>query len=79
VILELRSNLSRVYYSPDFEKLKKDVFEGAQVKFKLLSKVLDTNAYLLGNQITIIDFYLYEIATVLNLCDASVLADCSGL
>ncbi|KAM9685318.1 LOW QUALITY PROTEIN: glutathione S-transferase Mu 1-like [Trichechus inunguis] len=59
-VMDIGMELARVYYSPDFEKLKPQYLEGIPDKMRLFSQ-LEKQPWFAGDQITFVDFLAYNV------------------
>ncbi|XP_049736120.1 glutathione S-transferase Mu 1 isoform X1 [Elephas maximus indicus] len=60
-VMDTSMDLSRVCYSPDFEKLKPQYLEGLPDKMRLFSEFLGKRPWFAGDKITFVDFLAYDI------------------
>ncbi|KAA0198310.1 Glutathione S-transferase mu class, partial [Fasciolopsis buskii] len=58
--MDLRIGLSRISYSPDFEKLKVDYLKELPTTLKMWSHFLDKRQYLNGASVSYVDFMVYD-------------------
>jgi len=65
------------YISTD--EIKKSFPENSTLKLEQLSKFLGSNKFVCGNQISYVDFLLYEILYHYTLCDASLVKPFANL
>ncbi|XP_049736118.1 glutathione S-transferase Mu 1-like isoform X2 [Elephas maximus indicus] len=60
-VMDFRNDLSRVCYSPDFEKLKPQYLEELPDKMRLFSEFLGKRPWFAGDKITFVDFLAYDV------------------
>ncbi|KAM4872618.1 glutathione S-transferase Mu 2 [Thomomys bottae] len=60
-VMDIRMQLARICYSPDFEKLKPEYLQGLPEKMKLFSEFLGKRPWFAGDKITFVDFLAYDI------------------
>ncbi|XP_015781114.1 glutathione S-transferase Mu 1 [Tetranychus urticae] len=59
-LTDLMSSFTSMCYNPDFEKLKPDYIKGLPEKLKSLAQFLGENKFVTGENISFVDFLLFE-------------------
>ncbi|XP_043818762.1 glutathione S-transferase Mu 3-like [Dromiciops gliroides] len=60
-VMDIRMQLVRVSFSPDFEKLKPGYLEQLPGQLKLFSQFLGKGTWFVGDKITFVDFLVYDV------------------
>lgn len=71
--MDFRNGLVRLCYNPDFDNLKDEYLKNVKEKFELFSKFLGDHKWFAGEQLTVVDFVMYELLDQHRLLEASLL------
>jgi glutathione S-transferase len=78
-LIDLRNNMGRTSYSPDFATLKAAFVSSAANKLSEANKFLGSHQWFAGDRLTFVDFAWYELLQVLSTMEPSLLDNCDNL
>nr|XP_010946566.2 glutathione S-transferase Mu 1-like [Camelus bactrianus] len=77
--MDVRFQMVRLCYSPDFEKLKSDFLEEIPGIMKLFSEFLGKRTWFAGDKLTFVDFLAYDVLDVYRIFEPKCLDEFPNL